>query len=360
MNFAQINIKMLEMCKFMHFNRMNEARAGFHPKETGRRKIKGMTMKKVAIVGWSGYSGLELARLALRHPQMELAACFSRNQETHLPSLLPGAPSVQILSTEELSQRADQFDTIFFATPTEASLELIPHITSSTARIIDLSGGFRCKKDVVYGLQPFCNSKAQFIANPGCYVTSVLMALVPLVKASLIDTTRIVIDAKSGSSGAGKSLRSDLLFCEVEGNCLPYKVAQHQHLPEILYYMEEFAGLTANVLFTPHLMPFKRGIISSIYAQTKGSESDLTQVYSEAYKDYPLVSTQSLSEGSNLLLLSKVVGTPRTHISFKVVDGELYLFSCIDNLLKGAASQAIENWNVQNDLPPQYGLEVYQ
>ncbi|MCB0367128.1 MAG: N-acetyl-gamma-glutamyl-phosphate reductase [Bdellovibrionales bacterium] len=317
-------------------------------------------MKKVAIVGWSGYSGLELAQLALRHPQMELAACFSRSQETQLNQLLPGAPLVPVFSNEELATRADGFDTVFFATPTEASLELIPQITSSEVRIIDLSGGFRCQKDVVYGLQPFNPSKAQFIANPGCYVTSILMALVPLMRASLIEPSRIVIDAKSGSSGAGKSLRSDLLFCEVEGNCLPYKVAQHQHLPEILYYMDEFAGQAAKVLFTPHLMPFKRGIISSIYAQTKGSESDLTQVYSEAYKDYPLVSFQPLSDGADLLALSKVVGTPRTHISYKVVDGDLYLFSCIDNLLKGAASQAIENWNVQNNLPPQYGLEVFQ
>lgn len=321
---------------------------------------KNSTSKKVAIVGWSGYSGIELVKLVLSHPMMTLGALFSRSLDQSLKAALPTAPNVPLLPIEKLSERAEEFDTIFFATPIEVSKELIPTLKGLDVKVIDLSGAFRLQdnSDFSFGLQPWCGPhKKQWVSNPGCYATSVMMALIPLLKDQLIDVDSLVVDAKSGATGAGKSARADLLFCEVDGNCLPYKVGAHQHLPEIAHYLKSYSGVDTDLFFTTHLLSTPRGIISSIYARTKASESDIAQSFKKAYEDYSLVVAGSLSENPELLRLKHVVGTGRTHISFKVYDNKLYLFSCIDNLMKGASSQAIENWNVLHDLRPTTALE---
>lgn len=316
---------------------------------------------KVAIVGWNGYSGIELIKLALAHPQMQLAAVFARQTELTPNHFLPAAPNIPLYSVEKLSEMAGDFDTVFFATPIEASKEWIAKISHQSVNIIDLSGAFRLgHEDFSYGLQPFNQEISTKVANPGCYVTSVLMALIPLLKNGLIAPDSIVIDAKSGTTGAGRSSKSELSFTEVSDNCLPYKVGEHQHLPEITHYLQAYTGTPTDPTFTTHLMPFKRGILSSIYAKTSATEEDCQEVFQSTYKDYPLVKTQILDIDNQLLKLEKVVGSARTHISFKIVDKKLFLFSCIDNLMKGAASQAIENWNVQNGLSPQTFLENLQ
>ncbi len=321
-----------------------------------------MTIKPTAIVGWSGYSGTELSKLVLAHPKMELGACFSRSSDQKLTDVLPSAPNVPMLNIEDIEKVAEDFDTIFFATPHDVSKDLIPKLLKKKVNLIDLSNAFRLEDNegFTYGLQPWQKNLSTRVANPGCYVSSVLMALVPLLKEKLIDTSTIVIDAKSGATGAGKSAKTELLFSEIEGNCLPYKVGRHQHLPEITHYLKAYSGVETKSFFTPHLMPFKRGIISSIYANTKASVSDLTAAYTKAFEGYNLVKFQPLEQGQNLLKLNLVVGTARTHISYDIVDGKLFLFSCLDNLMKGAASQAIENWNVLHDLSPSTSLEVLQ
>jgi N-acetyl-gamma-glutamyl-phosphate reductase len=318
--------------------------------------------KPVALIGWSGYSGQELAKLVLAHPQMELAGCFSRSADQNLRDLLPAAPDVPLIPLEDLAARAGEFDTLFFATPHEVSADLIPRVQSKKVKLIDLSGSFRLHKNegFTYGLQPWQPTLTSWVANPGCYVTSVLMALIPLLKSKLIEADSLVIDAKSGATGAGKSAKTELLFSEVEGNCLPYKIGCHQHLPEITHYLKSFSGVETQPFFTTHLMPFKRGIISGIYARTSAKTEDITSAFSEAYANYPLVKFQSVDDGGRLMNLNQVVGSARTHLSYKIVDQQLYLFSCIDNLMKGAASQAIENWNVLHDLSPSTSLEVLQ
>lgn len=335
----------------------------------------------VAVVGARGYSGLELARCILAHPQMHLAACFSREPGWHLSQVLgeEEALSIPHFAFDELLPRSNDFHTIFLALPAEASLETVRALQESKAHIIDLSGAFRLEeKDfktfyktehtakkilpgAVYGLQPWCRQdlkKAQVIANPGCYATSVLMALLPLLKDGLIETGTLVIDAKSGATGAGRAAKENLLFCEVDGNCLPYKVGKHQHLPEIIRYAELFAQAKIDPFFSTHLLPVRRGIVSGIYARTNASEADVLAGLQKHYEDYPLVRAKILDARTpeSFLALSQVAGTARTHIGFNITDGKLYLFSCIDNLLKGAASQAIENWNALVGNHPTHGL----
>jgi N-acetyl-gamma-glutamyl-phosphate reductase len=208
-----------------------------------------------------------------------------------------------------------------------------------------------------YGLVPWAApiaGRSRLIANPGCYATSVLMALLPLLKERLIEPETLVIDAKSGASGAGRKAAENLLFTEVDGECLPYKVGKHQHLPEIRRFAREFAGVEIDPMFVTHLLPVRRGIISGLYARLVSgvTQADVTAAFERAYSSYPLVrfgAAESLS-------LKRVVGSARTHIGFTVRGSQLYCFSLIDNLMKGAASQAVENFNRLFDLPAETAL----
>lgn len=319
-----------------------------------------------SIVGARGYAGLELARLLLAHPQASLTHCFATSAfdlSAHLSN--PKATQVQCLPDTEIM--ANLTDYVFLATPAEVSLKLAPQIIASGKIVIDLSGAFRLKKndyqkwygfehtqkntllDATYGLIPWVgpSRSERMIANPGCYATSILLALLPLIKDNLILLDSIVIDAKSGSTGAGKKATEGQLFAEVDGECLPYKVGQHQHLPEILETIETLTGVKLTPHMTTSLLPVRRGIISGIYAKlnAKKSVEDVIQSYKKYYADYSLVRHGLVSEKPEGLLLKRVVGTAKTHISYSTQEQNLYVFSCIDNLLKGAASQAVENFN---------------
>lgn len=353
--------------------------------------------KKVAIVGARGYSGLELARLLLNHSAVELCVCFAGESNFQLSDYLPesAAKKIPVKPLSEMPAMLADLDTVFLATPAEVSLELAPKILEK-ANVIDLSGAFRLKKggaeaqkaqyqkwykmehknpellDVAqFGLVPFAKisakSKPQLIANPGCYATSVMMAIIPLLQAGLIQKSSLVIDAKSGTSGAGRKAAENLLFNEVAGECLPYRVGVHQHLPEICEQTEFFSGAAIDPFFSTHLLPVRRGIISSIYAELNSETADILGAYQKAFANYPLVRVGEIDSANkeqmpaNLgLSLKKVVGTARTHIYFKKVGKKLYLFSLIDNLLKGAASQAVENFNQLNGLPPESSLELLE
>ena len=269
-------------------------------------------------------------------------------------------------------------DVVFLATPAEVSLKLAPQIIAAGKKVIDLSGAFRLKKSdyskwygfehtekaslkvAQYGLSPWVGpAKAEkLIANPGCYATAIALALIPLVKNNLVDTKTLVIDAKSGSSGAGKKASENLLFTEVDAECLPYKVGRHQHYPEIQETVEAFTGQKIEAHMTTSLLPVRRGIIAGVYGQLTAGKTlaDVEAAFKSAYEHYPLLSFGSVKSNGSLLSLKKVVGTGLTHISYEVVDQKLYVFSCIDNLLKGAASQAIENFNRISDLPVETGV----
>jgi N-acetyl-gamma-glutamyl-phosphate reductase len=344
--------------------------------------------KRVGLIGARGYSGLELARILLRHPGVELAACFAGEKSFQLSEYLPEtmAAKVPVLPLKEENLKG--FHTIFLATPAEASLEWAPKVLEAGAHCIDLSGAFRLKtgdtlaekqanyqkwygfshpeptllEKAVYGISPFSPPSGfrppQLVANPGCYSTCILMALIPLLKGKAVQPKTIVIDAKSGTSGAGRKAAENLLFTEVEGECLPYRVGKHQHLPEITEWASHLGREKIDPFFTTHLLPVRRGIIAGIYAELQPdvTPEKILQIYAQSFGNYPLVKVQPIDQAANLLSLKRVVGSARTHIQFQVVGNKLYLFSLIDNLLKGAASQAIENFNRLADYPVDLAL----
>lgn len=328
----------------------------------------------VSVVGARGYSGLELTRLLLRHPQAQLAACFA-TQSFNLADFIIDARAAKIPALAQDQLMANLTDVVFLATPPEASLELAPKILKAGKKVIDLSGAFRLKKsdytqwykfdhnekallaEAQYGLAPFCGpTAANLIANPGCYATAILMGLLPLLQNDLIETDSLVIDAKSGASGAGRKAAENLLFSEVTAECLPYRVGRHQHTPEILEAVGAFAGASIDPHFSTHLLPVDRGLIAGLYAKAKTTDvKKIAAAFDTAFASYPLVRHQA-GIGA-LAKLQNVVKTPYTHISYELVGNKLYLFSAIDNLMKGAASQAVENFNRLLDAPLTAGLE---
>ncbi len=306
---------------------------------------------KVGIFGGSGYSGRELARWLSRHPLASVA--FSTgSSKPHLPH------------EEGFSHRAD----VHFL--------CLPHVTSATyvsklveaqpgALIIDLSGDLRLRTEesykrwyehdhaapgllaqAVFGLTEVFRSEirgARLISNPGCYATSVMLPLLPLIKDSLVEADDIIVDSKSGASGAGRSLREDLLFCEVEGNFSIYSQGRkHRHIGEIEETIERVTGIRPTLTFSPHLLPVERGILSAIYVRTRRSVDELRSALASYYQDAPFVrvvdSAPKLKDvnHTNLCLMSVHEGAP----------GRVILVSALDNLVKGAAGQAIQNMNV--------------
>jgi N-acetyl-gamma-glutamyl-phosphate reductase len=324
--------------------------------------------------------------LLLAHPHARLAACFATDGDFRLADALPEltAKDVPTLPVSDLNKRDHGFDVVFLATPAEVSADLAPKALDAGAHVIDLSGAFRLRQGASperlaryqqwYGMahpRPDLLDRAEFglvpwskgsvrgsgggprlIANPGCYATSVLMALLPLLKAGLIDPNSLVIDSKSGTSGAGRKAAEHLNYTEIAEECLPYRIGKHQHQPEIVEALDHFAGVKCEPFFTTHLLSVRRGILSSIYAKTLApvSAGDLDLAFQEFYGDYPLVKFGKFDPPKGRLAppwmaLKSVVGSARCHIGYETAGEKLYVFSIIDNLLKGAASQAAENMN---------------
>lgn len=353
-----------------------------------KRAVKNSNSPRVAIVGARGYSGLELARLLLAHPAVELAAVSASCEfELEQELLEASGTDVPFIATESLLD--SKLDVVFLATPAESSLDLAPKFIRNGASVVDLSGAFRLKAGgkaayrqwyglehhenqalarAEYGLRPWAGKLAEsspvLIANPGCYATSVLMAILPLLRSRLIDPASLVIDAKSGATGAGKKASEELLFSEVADECRPYKIGAHQHLPEIREWANVHAGTVIDPMFTTHLLPIRRGIVASVYGTVMNRDSDaaneerISTAFDEFYRSYPLLrhATVGSARGKALLSLHNVTGTPFTHIAYAVKNGRLYLFSLLDNLLKGAASQAVENLNCIIGRPVETGL----
>ena len=331
---------------------------------------------KCSVVGARGYSGLETARILLGHPNSDLTYCFATSAFDLTKILGKKAAAILCLPDSEIMNHLT--DVVFLATPAEVSMKLAPQILAAGKKVIDLSGAFRLKKNDYekwygfqhdqsallktsqYGLIPWAGpaKSEKLIANPGCYATAISLALIPVIKNNLISETGIVIDAKSGTTGAGKKAAENLLYSEVDGECLPYKIGQHQHYPEIVEAVENFAGKKIEAHFSTSLIPVRRGIIAAVYANLLPgkTEADVKSALQMAYGDYELISFGSAKNEPQLLSLKRVVGTGRTHISYVVEGSKLYLFSCIDNLLKGAASQAVENFNRISDLPISTGV----
>lgn len=281
------------------------------------------------------------------------------------------------MASEPAIAQARKSAFVFLAVPTEAAYGLVQAISGPGGPVvIDLTGAHRLDegthagayghphpvpsnlKRARFGLVPWEGPAkgATLIANPGCYATAVLMALLPLLKAGLIVPETLAIDAKSGTTGAGRKAEESLLFSEVDGECSPYRVGRHQHLPEIQKYCRLYADAPVDPIFVTHLLPVRRGISAAIYSRLKPgrAEADVAAAFEEAYRSYPLVTHGPVTPA--LTSLRAAERTPMTRISYAATGDKLHVFSVIDNLMKGAASQAVENLNRCLDLPVETGL----
>jgi N-acetyl-gamma-glutamyl-phosphate reductase len=336
----------------------------------------------VAIIGASGYSGLELIRLALRHPVMECRAVMAsettgRKALADIHPELRGISDLVCLPQDPSALAALGIDTAFLCTPNEVSYELVPKLVADGIRVIDLSGSFRLQDassysrwygfdhaapallhQAAYGL-PEWNARsiasARLVANPGCYPTSVLLPLLPLVKSGMLEAgSDIFCDSKSGVTGAGRSARVDMLFGEVAENFRPYSPITHRHAPEIC---QELGWDPNNLTFVPHLLPVNRGILSTIYVRFDhpvGSE-ELELEFRRRYQKHPFV---RILGGSSLPQLRAVTHSNFCDIAWRLTYGGRrgVLFSALDNLVKGAAGQAVQNFNLMHDLEQDLGL----
>jgi N-acetyl-gamma-glutamyl-phosphate reductase len=338
---------------------------------------------KVAVVGATGYAGFELARLLLRHPNVQKPTFYLRGTYADvrcLTELYPqlrgwGDAPCKPLSVDAIAK--SEANVVFLSTPHEASLELVPALLAANPelRLIDLSGAFRfgdgetlerwyklkapsAGAERVYGLPELYSDAlpaARLVANPGCYATSVILGLRPLVEAGWIDFSRgIVCDCKSGVSGAGKEPKRETHFVEVNENFRAYRVHSHQHTPEIA----EHAGLALkDFVFTTHLLPVERGILSTLYVSLAGTRNadDIEALYRKFYASRPMV---RILPSGQLPELQHVTHTNFCDLGFALdSSGErLVIVSCLDNLGKGAAGQAVQNMNGMWGFPETAGL----
>jgi len=319
---------------------------------------------RVAVAGATGFAGQELIRLLARHPFVTITVATG-SQSTSSPRRLPALSKIWDGTVVPLNAAAFAAEAVFLALPEAASAELAPTLLQSGLRVIDLSGAFRLEEpsmyptwygfdherpnllgEAVYGLTEYCNGelkKARLVANPGCYPTSILLALRPLTFA--IDREQPVIcDSKSGVSGAGKKADVNFSFAELFGNFKAYGVGQHRHEPEIRQQLH--LGDRAPVVFVAHLLPVHRGILSTMHIGFTHAmtEQQIADAYTRVYANAPFV---RVLPAGQLPELKNVVNTPRAEIGFQLLHGgrRAVIVSVIDNLLKGAASQAVQNFN---------------
>ncbi len=342
-----------------------------------------MTTKlRTAVIGATGYAGFELARLLLRHPHVETPVFLTREErdEKRLDDYYPHITGAGLKLEKFSWERLKQADLLFMATPHELSRVLIPDAVKEGLRVVDLSGAWRLKQaqnravygfhdedatvaakfdeSAVYGLPELHRTQikdAQLVANPGCYATSVIVALAPLVKAGVVDVEHgVVCDAKSGVSGAGKAPTQKTHFVEVSDNLSAYSVFGHRHTGEIL----EQVGLKADqLIFTPHLLPIPRGILSTMYLRLK--QPTTAAAIEKIYRDfYAGASWVRVFAAGKLPQIQFSVRTNYCDVGFVLAeDGKrLIVVSCLDNLMKGAAGQALQNMNVMYGWSEQEGL----
>jgi N-acetyl-gamma-glutamyl-phosphate reductase len=340
-------------------------------------------MKKVAVIGASGYTGVELLRLLAGHPLAEVVAVTSRQYEgVAIDQVFPSLGGYFDLKCEaiDIPSIAARADVVFTALPHKSAMEVIPDFLEAGCKVVDLSADYRLHDqqvyedwyqthsspellaEAVYGLPELYRSQiegARLIANPGCYPTSVALGLTPLLEERLINCNSIIIDSKSGTTGAGRGLKETSLYCEVNEGFKAYGIASHRHTPEIEQTLSQVAGESIKISFTPHLLPVDRGILSTIYAsQTKNySTAELLELFHKRYADEPFV--RILPEG-RLPNIAYVRGTNLCDIGLVADErtGRVIIVSVIDNLCKGAAGQAIQNLNLICGIDERSGLSA--
>ncbi len=339
-------------------------------------------MLNVGIIGASGYTGAELARILCNHPEVRITAATSRQYAGRplseiFPSLRERVDIIcEDLSVDELCAKADFF---FTAVPHKTAMDLVPQLLAAGKRVVDLSADFRLRdvsvyekwyqahssshllNTAIYGLPELYRQNiagSSLVANPGCYPTSIILGLAPLLKAGAITVSTIIADSKSGTSGAGRAAQTGSLFCEVHDGFRPYKVGRaHRHTPEIEQELTALAEEQVHISFTPHLLPIARGILSTVYASlTPGfNRQEIDSLYHNLYQQEPFV--RLLAEDS-FPATQHVRGSNFCDISFKIdpVTNRIIVMSVIDNIVKGASGQAVQNMNVMYGFAETTGL----
>lgn len=331
----------------------------------------------ISVIGATGYSGTELMRILSAHKEVDIMHAVSKSfagkkMSDVYPSFLGCDYTLEELDIKAICKDSD---IVFTCLPHGTSADVVPQLLQGKVKVIDLSADFRyydaalyekwyntthSAKQLlgqsVYGMPELYREQikqAKLIGNPGCYTTSAILALTPLLRAGLIDSSSVIVDSKSGTTGAGRSTKLPLLFCEVDENFKAYGLATHRHTSEIEQELSLAADEEVTISFTPHLLPIKRGILSTIYASTTASKEQIKQAYA-IYDDEPFV--QILDD--SLPEIKHVVGSNNCAIGFaldKRLD-RIIIVSCIDNLIKGAAGQAVQNMNLMCDFDECEGL----
>lgn len=320
----------------------------------------------ISVIGATGYSGAELMRILSGHKQITITHAVSKSfVGQKMSDIYPSFVSCDYtLEALDFGAICMDSDIVFTCLPHGISSQVVPQLLAQGVKVVDLSGDFRYNdaavyekwynikhtathllEKSVYGLPELYRDQIKqtsLVGNPGCYTTSAILALVPLLKAGLIDESSIIIDAKSGTTGAGRSEKLPLLHSEVDESFKAYGVATHRHTSEIEQELGIAAGNEITLSFTPHLLPIKRGILSTIYASTSASKAQIDEAYA-VYKSEPFVQITGV-----LPEIKHVVGSNNCAIGFKLDNrtGRIIIVSCIDNLIKGAAGQAVQNMNI--------------
>jgi len=325
-------------------------------------------MIKVGVVGGTGYTGVELLRLLAQHHEVELVAVTSRSEAgMSVAELFPSLRGhVSLKFSDPQQAPLDHCDLVFFATPNGIAMEQARGLLEAEVRVIDLAADFRLKDiplwekwygmkhaspglvaEAVYGLPEMQRDKirgARLVANPGCYPTAVQLGFLPLIEAGLVDTAHLIADAKSGVSGAGRKAEVPALFAEAADNFKAYGVPGHRHLPEIQQGLSQAAGQSVALTFVPHLTPMIRGIHATLYARIN-KEDDFQALYEKRYAGEPFVDV--LPPGSHPDTRSvRAANTCRIAVHRPQNGDTLVILSVIDNLVKGAAGQALQNMNI--------------
>lgn len=335
-------------------------------------------MTRVAILGATGYTALELIKLLLRHPEVEITALTSRQEGSpHVASVHPSLAGRLNLKLEDIGAIAvaSRADCVFCCLPHGVAATVAPHLVAAGVKVIDFSADYRLDDAasyeqwygqkhadpermgrVVYGLPELFREQiaaAQIVANPGCYPTSAILALTPLLKAGLIEPTDIIIDSKSGVSGAGRTPKLIYHFPECNESISAYNVGRHRHTPEIEQIIRRGSGKEVSVIFTPHLVPMDRGILTTTYSRptSQVTEEQLFKTFREFYAEQPFVRIVDHLPGSK-----DTADTNFCDITVRVVRGRVLTISCLDNLIKGASGAAVQNFNLMYGYPETMAL----
>ncbi|MCA9033842.1 MAG: N-acetyl-gamma-glutamyl-phosphate reductase [Planctomycetaceae bacterium] len=336
-------------------------------------------MTRVAILGATGYTALELLKILVRHPEVEVTALTTRQEgRPSIASIHPSLTGLLDVNCENLSadEAGQRCDIAFCALPHTASMEAVPQLLDAGCRVVDLSADYRLTDPgvyeqwyghvhtdptrlatTVYGLPEIYKDKipsADLVANPGCYTSTSILALAPLLAAKLIEPTGIIIDAKSGVSGAGRNPKLGNLFSECNESVTAYGIGTHRHTPEIEQVLTDVGGGdNVNVAFNPHLMPMDRGILCSVYPKLRTSMSveELLKVYRSFYQGQPFIRIVD-----HIPATKDVAHTNFCDITVRMNREQLVVFSALDNLIKGASGVAVQNMNLMLGLDQRTGM----